>query len=258
MHTAKIDWIKQDCVDYNWRRVLVRGGGDFAHQVEILLTPSTWNPEGWELVNSVYIIRTDMRDARPDDYSVWSHHVPEVIFGHMYEFLGIGRTDFLMNADIYSLIDWNKFAQNDNNGCSLANCMKDFAWHFETVHSDKKGIASLRISEKDFVQRYAIFPLPNHMMIGGMLIENLKNTLLIYGYYDVVTGYVCFETSYVEEGKDIQTNRFNQRLKRHWQQDLIAYIEELACRKQITPESEDAVVNMINTAATTLMAFCIE
>jgi len=257
MKTANVDWLKQDSTDYNWRRVLVRGGGDYAHQIEVLLTPNNWNSDEWANVASAFIIRTDVRDIQSSDYSVWTHHLPADVFANMCANLGVSRTEFLLNANIYSLIDWAKFAQNDHNGCTLANCMKDFTWHFEQITIKDGEIASLRVSEKDYLDENQIKREPNHIMIGGVTIANNNTTLQVYGYYDIVTGYVCFETRHVVDGQE-QVSRFNQRLKRHWQTDLIEYLDGLSIRKQITPQSEGVLVSMINTAATTLMTFCIE
>lgn len=257
MKTANIDWLKQDSIDGNWRRVLVRGGGDYAHQIEVLLTPSNNTIEEWAIVNSTYIIRTDVRENQSIDHSVWTHELPDRVFDTMRKELGTSRAEFLLNANIYSLIDWTKFAQNDHNGCKLGNCMKDFTWHFENIQNKGGEISSLRVSEMAFLSEHEIRRGPNRIMIGGVAITNDDARLYVCGYYDVVTGYVCFETRHVVNGEDHLT-RFNQRLKSQWQSDLIEHIRDLSVRKQITPQSEEVLVNMINTAATTLMTFCIE
>lgn len=250
------DWLRQNYETGQWFRVLIRGGGDYAHQVEIPLTPRVLTAKLWERIGGVYIIRTDVRLATTKDKSIWTHHLPEDVYEKMVKGLGSARTDFLFNGNLYPIIDWNKFASNDCNGCPLKYCRRDFEGRFEQTYMQGAGIVGNITNELTFRSTNAIHATPDMVVLGGVRTEIPDNHLLIYGYYHITTGYICFDLNCSTDGQ-MHTSKFSQRLKPNWQKDLVAFIENMKAKGDITEGTEASIKNMVWVANNNLMAFNI-
>lgn len=258
MTTNKIkDWFRQDNKTGEWFRVLIRGGEGYSHQVEILLAPAVNTKTEWDKIGDVFITRHDVRFIKEKDKSRWTHHLPDDVHDSMYRNIGPNKTDFLFEGNIYSLIDWNKFTRNDNQGCPLSLCRRGFKWYYEQTHLIMgNAIVREQTEEQPFLLMNAIHNTPDMLMIGGVAVRLVNVDLLIYGYYHIVTGYVCFnlDTTMTVTGER-HTSKFSQRLKPDWQKDLIAFIETMKVRGDIIDSIETSIKTMVDTANSSLMTF---
>lgn len=254
MITNKSDWLRQDYETGQWFRVLIRGGGDFIHQVEIPLTPSIHSAKHWKTVGDVFIIRTDMRDVTTKDKSRWTHTLPMDVAERMSLALGIPEADFLFNGDIYPLIDWKKFSQCESAGVPLKECRRDYNWRFEQTVIKDGLLSTDYVSDQTFSFMNAIHTTPDMLLVGGVSALLGEQDLLIYGYYHLTTGYVCFDLNCSIEGQH-HTSKFSQRLKPKWETGLVEFIENMKLNNNITENVETAIKSMIWVANNNLMGF---
>lgn len=251
--TNSCDWLRQDCETGQWFRVLIRGGGEYIHQVELPLIPVRSTKEEWAVVSDVWIIRKDMR-TDVDTKSRWTHTLPDDVYYQMVASIGPAKTEILFNGNLYSLIDWARFAQHDDNGCALSKCRKEFAWHFESTYLEGPVVVTTRTNEFNFLLMHAIHNTPDMLMIGGVSVHLPEGDLLIFGYYHITTGYVCFnlEASMTNQR---HTSKFSQRLKNDWQKELIESVKQLRRDEEITLDVEASILKMIQAANSNLMTF---
>jgi hypothetical protein len=256
MLTKNQDWIKKDDYFRHWSRVLVRGGGDYNHQVEIWLTPINNDSEKeWATVGDVFITRHDVRYSAFKDRSLWTHHLPDEIYKQMLNNIGAMKTDVLLNGDIYSLIDWNKFARHDNGGCPLSLCRKDFAFLFEYTGKQLAGIVTSQSDENIFRLMIPELPKGQECINVGAVVSNLPgNHFVIHGRYNMITGYISFDLTLTLTERT-HTSQFSQRLKVGWEDTLIEYIKCLKDQGEITQAIENSVTLMINRANAELKTF---
>lgn len=251
--TNACDWIRQDYETGQWFRVLIRGGGEYIHQVEIPLTPIAYTKKEWDIVNDIWIVRKDVR-LNTDTNSRWTHHLPAEVYEKMVIAIGPAKTEMLFNGNLYALIDWTQYTRHNNGACPLSKCRSKFAWYFETTYLEGPVVVTARTNEHYFLLMHAIRNTPDMLMIGGVSVHLPEGDLLIFGYYHITTGYVCFdlETSILGQR---HTNKFSQRLKINWQKDLVESVRKLRRNEDITSEVEASILKMIQAANSNLMTF---
>jgi hypothetical protein len=250
------DWFRQDKETGQWFRVLIRGGGEFTHQVEFPVTPQVYTPSLWKEVREVLVKRTDVRLMTSKDNSRWVHYLPDEVAEKMAKCLGVEQANFLFNGDIYPLIDWYKYNRHGNKGVRLKLCRRDYDWRFEQMHLFNGAIAIDYVSDQTFSLMNAIHTTPDMMLIGGVSAVVDGNYLLIYGYYHLSTGYVCFDLNCSTEGQQ-HTSKFSQRLKPQWDVELIEFIEGMKSRGDITDKIEASIKSMVWVANNNLATFTI-
>ena len=254
---SKQDWFRQDKATGRWFRVLIRGGGDFTHQVEFPLTPefdTTWE---WRDTKECQIHRIDMRDNPIKDRSKWTHCLPSQIHKTMSDRIGSELTEFLFNADIYSMIDWNKFNKVKQCGVPLKLCRPDYDWRFEHNFTLSDTISVNYLREQDFETINGFRTTPDMMLIGGISSKVDNNELLIFGYYHLTTGYICFALNYLIDGHQ-HSSRFSQRYKTGWLDDFNMYIEEINSKGVISVPLRDGIKNMTKIADCNLETFMLD
>lgn len=253
MVTNNCDWLRRDHETGQWFRVLIRGGGEYIHQVELPLIPVRSTKKDWETVSNIWIVRKDIR-TEPEDKSYWTHTLPDDVYDQMLASIGPAKTEMLFNGNLYALIDWGKYTRNDNGGCSLVKCRSDFTWYFESTYLSGPAVVTARTNEFNFLLMHAIHNTPDMLMIGGVSVHLPEGDLLVFGYYHITTGYVCFDFEFSFTNQT-HSNKFSQKLKINWEKDIVDYIGEMQKNDEIPVNVETSILKMIRVANSSLVIF---
>lgn len=123
-----------------WSRVLFRMGGGNLYQVEVDVTPI--NPQfvsSWIGVKDVRIRNHCTLPSRSDHYT---HHLPYEVVYQMKQHLSQEQIDIILHADIYNLIDWERYQEAHNKsggGVHLLDCIKTITPIFRLGYINNQG-----------------------------------------------------------------------------------------------------------------------
>lgn len=253
MLNNNVDWIKRDDYFRTWRRVLIRGGGDFNHQVEIQLTPINNCEADWDRVKDIWITRHDVRQAAFKDTSLWTHNLPEDVYNDMVAHLGQPRTAFIFNADIYSLIDWNKFELNNNGGCSLEDCRKDSNGYFSMVTQEGNALINSQVDERTFTRYTGIASTDDKLLLGAVIYNLPNDYLSVQAYYVPTSRYVVIDVTYGAD--DLKyTGHYSVRYDRDWRVAAGKFVDRFVRSGFINANHQAGVIKMIEVANMNLIS----
>lgn len=253
MLTNNVDWIKRDSYFRTWRRVLIRGGGDFNHQVEIQLTPINNSEADWDTVKNVWITRHDVRYSAFKDTSLWTHNLPEEVYSDMVANLGQPHAAFLFNADIYSLIDWNKFGLNNNGGCSLEDCQKDSTGYFSMVTQEGDTLINSQVDEGTFKKYTGISSTGDKLLIGAVVYNLLNDYLSVQAYYVSASRYVVIDVTYGSDSLKY-TGHYSVRYDRDWRVGAGEFVDRFVRSGFINANHQAGVIKMIEVVSMNLIS----
>lgn len=139
------DWLFWSSYWLQHSRVLERRGGNIFYQSEIDLEPLGGDVE--RLAD--LIIRTHC--TAPSGNDRFSHYIPSEVYQNLINLIGVDRAWIAMHADLYSMIDWGKYAKDGGNRIPLRNCLKEIPAPFlRTVLRNGKTVSDYTISKEGF------------------------------------------------------------------------------------------------------------
>ncbi|AEV89660.1 hypothetical protein OBP_223 [Pseudomonas phage OBP] len=230
------DWFRFNRYFRCWERVLLRGGGDYTHQVSVDLTPVNDTPNEWDKVREVTISRRDIRFAAKPLLArdiVWTHHLPDEVYDQMVKNLGKDKADFLVHADIYKLVDWNEYSKYSfGASCALRLVRRDLTVNFRSIHTDEYGTREIYLKPSQFQLHTDISISPNCDMVGGVAFTkssegtgNSMNTIVIY--YDHINQLTAIEIKACIPEKEELNTRIIGRHGERWDDRITNYMDEL-------------------------------
>lgn len=229
------DWFYFDSYFRQWHRVLVRGGGDYTHQISVLLTPlNGWDTEeSVKRVADVTILSNDIRYSPSNYKREWTHHLPDNIELGMIEHLGEEKANFLLHANILPLIDWKKYERHQNGGCPLDLCTVDLKFDYThiydaTVPGYSRSENIVLIDERKYLELAQQEKPKSGLLIGGLVVMLPDFYLRMVGIYDVNNGRVSIEMNYAnaKEGREV-ISRFSRRLSEQWDIEIQTHLSKL-------------------------------
>lgn len=231
MFSKNKDWFRYNRYWRVWERVLLRGGGDFTHQVAVQLTPINDEPGEWNETREVRISRNDVRYAvKPAKHDItWTHNLPDEVYITMVEKLGKEKADFLVHADIYKLVDWNKFTQNsENDKLNLDLCRRDLSVNFRSIVIDVNGSREIYLNRVQFALYADVSLAPNCDLVGGVVVnkDNVVNNQVII-YYDHVNDITAIEIKTCIPEKEEILTRIVGRPGELWNERVLKHINEM-------------------------------
>jgi hypothetical protein len=253
------DWFYYSSYWRKWYRVLVRGGGEHSHQVEIPITPLNDN---WMEIQPGLIKRWDIRynSVLFERGDKWTHHLPDEVYTNIKDNLGKETADFLIHADILPMIDWFKYNELINTtpigGVPFKECQARTDYYF--AFWQERGIED-KISDpkRKLASLVDLDETPLSIIIGGVVGVYHDHDFYIYGRYNVVTKMISIEMLYSRNGA-IHNSHWGSRMHSTWSDEFISHIEEMYKSVKITGVCYNAILTMIRVATANLHVMNIE
>lgn len=243
MFSTNKDWFVYEPLVDKWSRVLIRGGGDFSHQVTV---PITGN---WEEVSNIVIKRVHIT---PDSFT-YTHNLPDDVYKTIYGHLGQVKADVLINTDLLPLIDWSKFSKNNSETCPLASCIVSKTWFFE-ISSIGTGISQSFPTETQYLLKTKTIVPQSHISIGGITHIHNGSTFSLNGSYDVASEYVTIELKFSDGDPEVGT-LFNGRVSTSFFNRINSCVKEIYTEKGFPQSVYDSTDSFISTALANLAIF---
>lgn len=247
MQSNNKDWFHYSYYWRTWSRVVLRGGGTFAHQVEIPLTPINDSEGEWEDIRRMDISRRDVRYAIPDRKDIWTHVLPDDVYERVKEKLGKPNADFMVHSDLMNLIDWNVFnaASKDNGRCPFLRCQKDFKFPWKDMIS-KPGLHSVVESSKvHFAMKYEIKEVQGTILAGGFSHQTENSHLLFHAEYDTVNSLISFNFNVSTDDGDSIT-RVSKRSGDVWKCSVIKQLDYYGTMFGFDAEAISSAKSVVN------------
>lgn len=257
MKSKNKDWFRYNRYWRTWERVLVRGGGDYTHQVAVPLVPVNDIDSEWNEIREVSITRTDVRyayAAKAGKDIQWTHELPDDVYDRMVEKLGKEKADFLVHADIYKLVDWNEYAKYGGTvTTSLYLCRRDLSINFRVVHKDEHGTREIYMKPAQFCVHAGFMLSVNCDLVGGVCItEGERKSSSVVIYYDHINAITAVEISTSIPDKEETHTRILGKHGDRWNDRLIDYTAEMVSLGHLV-EADRRVINEVVDNAWTLI-----
>lgn len=262
MKSKNKDWFYYNEYFRNWVRVLVRGGGDFPHQVEIQITPINKDKTEWAELSLGLIRRWESKySAFKSKPSQWTHELPDEVYNDIRSNLGPEITSFLVDADLYPLIDWNKYTaleDGSNKQIPFDKIKSDFDASFVIARLDDDGLVTKYLKEYSFMEASGAEPQPNSIVVGGVLagveLPDNKYGIKMLATYHTVGRYVTIDWNYSKEGEE-HISRFAYKATEKWDERFLDHIRELKLSGKLDEIIHTPIVQVVTSAAVALLVF---
>lgn len=197
MQSKNKDWFKRGDYFRNWSRVLIRGGGDYTHQVEVQLTPVNDNFSEWLETSVIMIHRHNVTYSAFKDRNLWTHELPEEIADKMNEHLSKEIVNLLLHADLYPLIDWERYeacvAATGSPYVPLNKCIREFSAGFQDIIVQEDKNEEYILTAEQFANRFMINIPDSHLLMGGYHETHLNDDYRVYIVYNKLNSHVSLD-----------------------------------------------------------------
>lgn len=252
MLSANKDWFHYDSYWRQWSRVLVRGGGEHDHQVEIKITPIN---DDWMEIHPGMIRRKDVRFGMKNERDIWTHNLPDEVYNKIRENLGKETADFFVHADILPMIDWFKYNQlsDDEKYIKFKDCQARFNWHFG-FWSDP-GNKDIGMDPKRKLSQYMdLDDDVNHITVGGVVGDTADFFTAIKVEFDNISKLISISMIYSTD-KVHHSSHWTSRSSSAWGDDFIGHIDEMYKLDKLDINLHSGIKNMISATTTNLHVF---
>lgn len=249
MQSKNKDWFFYD--GHSWSRVILRGGGDYRFQIAIKLTDT-------ELTNvelrDVLISKTHYTNLPSSGRCIYTHVLPEYVQVHLEESYSKDRINTLLHADLYPLIDWDRFRKAEKNYVPLAECIKECGSPYHDLEVKFEGSNEVFMSMTQFYEKFQIAEREGYIGIGGYHEANGMDDLLAYLTYETMTGKVVMDVRSSTQNFDTIT-RFQCHRTKDWQEEFNSGIHKLRAGDQIAESCVYDLKTLVQRAAVYISSF---
>lgn len=251
MQSKNKDWFRYNRYWREWSRVLVRGGGNYDHEISIPLTPVNDGDSEWGEVGKVLIKKFDVRFDASRSENHYTHVLPDEIKDRITSKLGIAKANVLLHANILPLIDWEEHQSLGDTYVPFELCQIKQEWFYHHVNAGKGESRESFPTEEQFNKDYGVEMPEGFISLGGVYHIHGDEHFRCVGTYDLANGIVSVEVMMSGEDYDIVT-RFASKYNGTWHPSLISYLSKSDYTKL---ENIDAVMRMASTIINNMMVY---
>ena len=215
-----------------WSRVLFRMGGSNLYQVEVDVTPI--NPQfasSWIGVKNVRIRKHCTLPSRSDHYT---HHLPHEVVYQMKQHLSQEQIDIILHADIYNLIDWERYQEAHNKsggGVNLLDCNKTITPIFRLGYVNDQGGDILYCGVDSFINKLKEdfgkeINVDEYLVTGWIEIQT-KGTVCIYITCNKDTGVYTTHFISKEGNEQLYANALMEKFPSDWYSQIKPLVNQL-------------------------------
>lgn len=248
MQSKNKDWFKYDTYWRQWHRVILRSGGDFIYEVSILLTPLNGSEKEWFDLKDVLIQKRNMNYCSGNIKSKWTHELPDDVYAQLQEHFSKDRLNTLLHADLYPLIDWQRYDSNAEKYVPLESCIRQFDATYQDVVIQKEGSGEQFLTAEQFVARFQLDIREGYQLLGGYREARDKSDVLVYMTYDMTSGKVILDARTSSDDHD-SIVRFQCHRVKSWQEEFYSGIRKLTALGNISEECVHDLHLMIDRGA---------
>lgn len=246
MKNKLTDWFEYDKYWRQWSRVMLRGGGNFDHEISIPLDPINDSPnfcdeKGWENIAKVLIRKHDIRFRADTKCIHYTHELPQEVYDRLVMMTGKATADVIMHGDLLPMIDWKRYNEYGDSYVPFEMCRVEQSWLFNhMVNKDGRVVDSMMDSQ--LFKTVMAISVPDDSILAGGIYHEINNTSTrVVSMIDLVRDIVTVEFMISNEDMDTST-RFTNSIRSDWNPAIYEY---LVNSDFIELETNTAVLEMI-------------
>ncbi|EBY9763934.1 hypothetical protein D5W64_12545 [Salmonella enterica subsp. enterica serovar Saintpaul] len=246
MKNKLTDWFEYDKYWRQWSRVLLRGGGNFDHEISIPLNPINDSPnfvseKDWADIAKVQIRKHDIR-FRADTKSIYyTHELPQEVYDRLVMMCGKATADVIMHGDLLPMINWKRHEEFGDTYVPFELCRIERGWFFNhTINKD--GKATVSMMDAELFKTVMAISVPNDSILAGGIYHEINDTSVrVVSMIDLARDIVTVEFMISNENMDTST-RFTNSIRSDWNPAIYEY---LVNSDFIELETNTAILEMI-------------